>query len=128
MHRVPGQRRPLDRAGPGARCAARAGPVSGAGPRRQRERHQAFLAHVVGLGLQFSVGIGTNIGVDRELLALLPTRAWTPAYNSDGQPREGAQVAELSGLLPELISRGWPAGMRVLARREHPHPGERSCA
>jgi len=84
---------------------------------------KAFLAHIVELGLQFSVGIGVNIGVDRPLLAQLPTAAWTPAYDSDGEPREGAEVAELTGLLPGLTARGWPAGMRVIARRERPHPG-----
>jgi len=82
-----------------------------------------FLAHIVGLGLQFSVGIGTNIGVDRDLLARLPKDAWSAAYDSDGDPREGAQVAELTAMLPDLTERGWPPGMRIIARRERPHPG-----
>jgi Transposase DDE domain group 1 len=51
---------------------------------------------------------------------MLPETAWTPAYDSDGQPRDGADIAELSGLL-DLT--GWPAGTRVIARREVPHPG-----
>ena len=34
--------------------------------------------------------------------------------------RDGAQVAELTGL---LALSGWPAGMRVIVRRERPHPG-----
>ena len=34
-----------------------------------------------------------------------------------------AQVAELTGLLPGLTAAGWPEGMRVLVRRERPHPG-----
>lgn len=34
--------------------------------------------------------------------------------------REGGDVAELTGLLD--LS-GWPAGMRVIVRRERPHPG-----
>ena len=84
---------------------------------------KAFLAHVSQLGLAFSVGIGVNIGVDGTLLAGLPAQAWTPAYDRDGCPREGAQVAELTGCLPGLTGRGWPAGMRVIARRERPHPG-----
>ena len=45
---------------------------------------------------------------------------WTPAYNSDGQGREGAWVAELTGM---LNLSGWPKGMRVIARKERPHPG-----
>jgi hypothetical protein len=45
---------------------------------------------------------------------------WTPAYNSDGAVREGAWVAELTGMLNLT---GWPQGMRVIARKERPHPG-----
>ena len=34
-----------------------------------------------------------------------------------------ADVAELTGILPQLTGNGWPPGMRVLVRRERPHPG-----
>ena len=37
-----------------------------------------------------------------------------------GKVREGAGVADITGLL-DLSS--WPAGMRVIVRKEHPHPG-----
>ena len=84
---------------------------------------KAFLTHVVAAGLQFSVGMGVNIGVDRTLLDRIPAAAWTAAYDAGGQPRDGAQVAELTGVLPDLTARGWPAGMRIIARRERPHPG-----
>lgn len=50
----------------------------------------------------------------------IPQAAWPPAYNADGQPRDGADVAEITDLLD--LS-GWPAGMRVIVRRERPHPG-----
>ncbi len=43
-----------------------------------------------------------------------------PALNSDGEAREGADLADFTGLL-DLD--GWPAGMRVIVRRERPHPG-----
>jgi hypothetical protein len=43
-----------------------------------------------------------------------------PAYDAGGQVRDGAWVAELAGLL-DLSS--WPEGMRVIARKERPHPG-----
>ena len=46
---------------------------------------------------------------------------WTPAYDADGTIRDGAWVAELTGLL-DLT--GWPAGMRVIARKERTHPGD----
>ena len=34
-----------------------------------------------------------------ELFGLIPGHVWEPAYNSDGEVREGADVAELTGLL-----------------------------
>ena len=40
---------------------------------------------------------------------------WTLAYTCDHQIREGASVAQLTGLL-DLTA--WPAGMRVIARKE----------
>jgi hypothetical protein len=46
----------------------------------------------------------------------------TPAYDGDDKIREGAHVAEVSDLL-DLTRQGWPAGMRVIVRREKPHPG-----
>jgi hypothetical protein len=78
-----------------------------------------FFAGVIERKLEFSVGWQANLDV-ADAITLLPETAWTPAYDSDGQPREGADVTELSGLL-ELT--GWPAGTRVIARREVPHPG-----
>jgi hypothetical protein len=57
---------------------------------------------------------------ERTAIAGIPTSAWSPAINADGHLREGAQVAELTGLL-DLA--GWPDGMRVIVRRERPHPG-----
>ena len=50
----------------------------------------------------------------------VPADAWTPAYDGDGQVRDGAWVADITGLL-DLD--GWPAGMRVIVRKERPHPG-----
>ena len=39
---------------------------------------------------------------------------------ADGQVRDGAWVADITGML-DLSS--WPAGMRVIVRKERPHPG-----
>ena len=50
----------------------------------------------------------------------VPARAWTPAYDSGGLVRPGAWVAELTGLL-DVAS--WSKGMRVIVRKERPHPG-----
>ncbi len=57
-----------------------------------------------------------------QIYAKIPAEAWAPAYNADGDPREGADVAEITDLL-DLT--GWPSGMRVIMRREKPHPGAR---
>ena len=51
---------------------------------------------------------------------MVPAAAWTPAYDSDGRVRPGAWVAEVTGLFD--LS-GWPAGMRLIVRKERPHPG-----
>jgi Transposase DDE domain group 1 len=53
-------------------------------------------------------------------LARIPATTWTPAYDDERTPREGAWVAEATGVLD--LS-GWPAGMRVIVRKERPHPG-----
>lgn len=45
---------------------------------------------------------------------------WTPAYDAHDTVRDGAWVAEFTGLL-DLTS--WPKGMRVIVRKERPHPG-----
>ena len=50
----------------------------------------------------------------------VPAAGWTPAYDGDGQVRGGAWVADITGLLERD---GWPAGMRVIVRKERPHPG-----
>ena len=79
----------------------------------------AFLDAVVARDLQFSVGWPAD-GQVGDVLGRLPGTAWTPAYDGDGCPRDGADVAELTGLLNLA---GWPADTRVIARREVPHPG-----
>jgi hypothetical protein len=68
--------------------------------------------------LSYSVefGLPTDFA---ERLAKIPAPVWTPAYNSDGEIREGAWVAEVTGLL-NLDS--WPTGMRVIARKERSTP------
>ena len=49
-----------------------------------------------------------------------PAHGPPPAYDASGQVRPRAWVAELTGLL-DLSS--WPKGMRVIVRKERPHPG-----
>lgn len=80
-----------------------------------------FLHHITDLGLQYSVGF-YGMPPIVEALQKLPRQAWRAALDGDGDPREGAQVAELTGWLPDTLH-GWPEGMRIIARRERPHPG-----
>lgn len=82
---------------------------------------KAFLAHVSDLGLEFSVGMNIR-GPILEALELLPEQAWRRAVDADGQPRDGAHVAEVTGWLPKTFT-GWPPQIRVIVRRERPHPG-----
>jgi hypothetical protein len=80
-----------------------------------------FVWHIHDLGLEYSVGVYGRQPI-LDALAVLPRQAWRRALDADGEPREGAQVAELTRWLPKTFV-GWPPGMRVIARRERPHPG-----
>jgi Transposase DDE domain group 1 len=80
-----------------------------------------FLWHIHHLGLSYSVGVYGRQPVLDALVAL-PRQAWRQARDADGRARDGAQVAELTRWLPATFV-GWPPGMRVIARRERPHPG-----
>jgi hypothetical protein len=80
-----------------------------------------FVWHVHDLGLEYSVGVYGRQPV-LDALQRVPKQAWRKALDADGRPREGAQVAELTRWLPATFA-GWPPGMRVIARRERPHPG-----
>jgi hypothetical protein len=69
--------------------------------------------------LSYSVGF-TLPDTIADTLAMVPETDWQIAYDADREPRPGAAVVEVTGLLD--LSR-WPAGMRVIVRRERPHPG-----
>ncbi len=73
------------------------------------------------MDIGFSVGMAVTADVRRAIRSL-PERVWHPAPDQDGSLRQGAQVAELTGLvdLP-----GYPDGTRIIVRRERPHPGAR---
>jgi len=82
-----------------------------------------------GLDVSFSVGFTVTNQV-KDAIAVLPEWVWACAVDTAGKPRPVdetglpvAQVAELTLLLPGLTNAGWPVGMRVLVRRERPHPG-----
>ena len=107
LRQLPGHRRGR---WPGRKVLVR---IDGAGSTHQ------VLDWLTSQRLSYSVGYGLPANTEK-LLALLPDDIWQVAYDSDGSVRDGAWVAELTGLL-DLT--GWPKGMRVLARKERPHPG-----
>jgi hypothetical protein len=78
-----------------------------------------LLDWIVGQRLSYSVGFTLPERVVDEL-AHVSEADWQPVYDADGEPRPGAWVLEVTGLL-NLAA--WPAGMRVIVRRERPHPG-----
>jgi hypothetical protein len=50
-----------------------------------------------------------------------PDSRWAPARRQNGEPRPGAEVAELTDLVDPPA--GWPDGVRLIVRREPLHPG-----
>ena len=99
-------------------------------------------------GYQLTYSVGWELGArERAAIRLVPAEAWQIAIDQRGQVRERrtaaacadrscgharcwveeAHVTELTGLLREGPHGdqmdGWPASMRVFARRERPHPG-----
>ncbi|WP_420030178.1 IS1380 family transposase, partial [Psychromicrobium xiongbiense] len=69
--------------------------------------------------LGYSVGFPIH-GAVENVLPLIPETAWARAYNSDGFERDGAWVTGITDML-ELSA--WPQGLRVIVRKEIPHPG-----
>jgi hypothetical protein len=86
-----------------------------------------FLSHLRGLrdtavSCSFSVGWAIT-GRERTAIGAIPARVWVDAIDADGGHRDGAGLAEITGALPARSMVGYPAGTRVIVRRERPHPG-----
>jgi hypothetical protein len=82
----------------------------------------ALVDHLRARGVRFSVSLPADERVRAAVLAVAAD-GWTAAVDADGQPRSGAEVAELWSL--DLT--GWPPGTRAICRREDPHPGAQLC-
>ncbi len=102
-----------------------------AGGTREFLAHLRSLQDQRGLEVSFSVGFRVTNTV-KDAIGRLPESAWTVAVDAAGQPRPVdetglpvAQVADLTGLLGDPERAGWPARMRIVVRRERPHPGAR---
>jgi hypothetical protein len=120
--------------------------VDGAGASHELVKHLDKLAARPGYQVIYSVGWALT-GREKTALRLVPGQAWQIAIDGRGEVRERraddacadircahrrcwieeAHVTELTGLLREGPGgdqlTGWPATMRVFARRERPHPG-----
>ena len=75
---------------------------------------KAFLAHVRSLrdqavATEFSVGWAVT-GRERDAIERLPATAWTDAVDAEGRIRDGAHVAELTGMLPAGTLADYPPG------------------
>jgi hypothetical protein len=67
----------------------------------------------------FSIGYQIDQRV-RDGLLSIDDDTWTPAIDGHGADRPGAEVVELTDVV-DLDA--WPAGTRLIVRRETPHPG-----
>jgi hypothetical protein len=86
-----------------------------------------FLTHIRTLreeavSCEFSVGWAIR-EKERTAITAIPKKVWTDAIDADGGHRDGAGLAEITGVLPAAAVAGYPAGTRVIVRRERPHPG-----
>ncbi|HTM84111.1 MAG TPA: IS1380 family transposase [Mycobacterium sp.] len=86
---------------------------------------QAFLAHIrglreVGTDTFFSVGVPVTEPI-RD--AITHATAWIPALQTDGDLRDGAEIVEITHLVAAGVLASFPAGTRLIVRRERPHPG-----
>ena len=80
-----------------------------------------FLKWLTARSRRLHYSVGMVITEEMQVaICKVPAGAWTPAYDGDGEVREGAWVADITGMV-DLDS--WPAGMRVIVRKERPHPG-----
>jgi hypothetical protein len=101
-------------------------PVSGTwtGPRLLARSDSAGATHAfaqacVERGVGFSFGFPVESRIQR-IVDLIPESCWHPALQGEDGLREGAWVAEATGMV-DLGS--WPAGSRLILRKERPHPG-----
>jgi hypothetical protein len=70
-------------------------------------------------GLEFSFGFPVDARI-RRIIDMIRDGCWHPAIETAGDLRDGAWVAEATGMV-DLDS--WPAGSRLILRKERPHPG-----
>ena len=70
-----------------------------------------------GAGFSFGFPVDERI---QKIVDLIPAECWHPAIEDHDGLRDGAWVAEATGMI-DLSS--WPEGSRLILRKERPHPG-----
>lgn len=70
-------------------------------------------------GVLFSFGFPVDARI-QAVVDQVPDQAWEAAIQRDGGIRDGAWVADITGML-DLSA--WPEGATVIVRAERPHPG-----
>lgn len=81
----------------------------------------AFVWHCRERNIGFAVVARSNPAIHAAISRVASDdAAWQPAVRQDGDERPGAAVTELTGLV-DLSD--WPAGTRLIVRREPLHPG-----
>ncbi|KAA1242586.1 IS1380 family transposase, partial [Mycobacterium simiae] len=95
--------------------------IDGAGSSHAVVEHLEKLNAQPGRSVDYSVGFDLDERA-RVAIGQMPAQGWEPALDAAGDARDDAQVAELTALLREGPGGdrldGWPAGMRILVRRE----------
>lgn len=100
---------PVDPAHQQVICRTDAGATSHELAAGCRARHVRFIA-----GVRLSAQLADTV-------LTLPRSRWQPTVSADGsEVRDTGEVAEITDL---VTMSGWPAGTRMLVRREQPHPG-----
>jgi hypothetical protein len=75
---------------------------------------KAFLGHIRDqhaklVSCEFSVGWAIT-DRERTAIGMVPRKVWADAVDADGSHRDGAGLAELTGLLPAAALEGYPSG------------------
>jgi hypothetical protein len=102
--------------------------VDGAGASHDLVTHITGLNTARGRTMHYSIGWDLTER-ERTAISRVPARAWTTVLDTEGNPRglDKAGLVELTALLREHPDGDqlatWPTDLRVIARREKPHPG-----
>ena len=104
----------------------------GAGATKDLVNHITKLNAAPGRRVHYSVGFDLDARA-RTAIAQLGDDTWDHVLNRKGEPRDldQAGVADLTGLLRQSAGgdrlKNWPKDLRVIVRRERPHPGAQLC-